>query len=181
MADDPLFHRAYDQLAGEGRWLAPKVLGTIPIRFPSPRSPGDDGWHVDVSFGTERPGLRLADFTKQGLERIEAQGVMRRIEMKTWPADGAEPRRDSEVSILLTGGRRLLTTVAKVRGSIACPMRPVELDAKVADCALGLIPSDRYDVLRTLLTRADDAIPARACRRTAGRPLLNRETSPRFL
>lgn len=54
-ANTPLLHRAYDQLAGEGRWLAPKGLGTIPIRFPSPRSPGDDGWHVDVSFGTETP------------------------------------------------------------------------------------------------------------------------------
>ncbi|TKT79335.1 phytanoyl-CoA dioxygenase family protein [Aquamicrobium sp. LC103] len=46
-------HKAYDQLAGEGRWLAPKGLGTFPIRFPSPESPGDDGWHVDVSFGTD--------------------------------------------------------------------------------------------------------------------------------
>lgn len=54
-ANTPLLHRAYDQLAGERRWLAPKGLGTIPIRFPSPRSPGDDGWHVDVSFGTETP------------------------------------------------------------------------------------------------------------------------------
>lgn len=46
-------HRAYDQLAGEGRWLPPRGLGTIPIRFPSPVSPNDDGWHVDVSFGTD--------------------------------------------------------------------------------------------------------------------------------
>lgn len=44
-------HRAYDQLVGEKRWLAPKALGTFPIRFPSPQPPGDDGWHVDMSFG----------------------------------------------------------------------------------------------------------------------------------
>lgn len=54
-ANTPLLHRAYDQLVGEGRWLPPKGLGTFPIRFPSPASPGDDGWHVDVSFGTEAP------------------------------------------------------------------------------------------------------------------------------
>jgi hypothetical protein len=51
----PRLHRAYDQLAGEGRWLAPQGLGTFPIRFPSPKSPGDDGWHVDVSFGDDNP------------------------------------------------------------------------------------------------------------------------------
>jgi len=50
-ANTPLLHKAYDQLVGEGRWLAPKGLGTFPIRFPSPQAPGDDGWHVDVSFG----------------------------------------------------------------------------------------------------------------------------------
>ncbi|MBR1126056.1 phytanoyl-CoA dioxygenase family protein [Bradyrhizobium lablabi] len=48
-------HQAYDRLVGERRWLAPKGLGTFPIRFPSPQSPGDDGWHIDVSFGTDTP------------------------------------------------------------------------------------------------------------------------------
>jgi len=54
-ANTPQLHRAYDQLVGENRWIAPKELGTFPIRFPSPESPGDDGWHVDVSFGTDNP------------------------------------------------------------------------------------------------------------------------------
>ena len=44
-ANTPRLHKAYDQLAGEGRWLAPRGLGTFPIRFPSSQSPGDDGWH----------------------------------------------------------------------------------------------------------------------------------------
>jgi len=52
-ANTPLLHRAYDQLVGEGRWLPPNGLGTIPIRFPSRISTGDDGWHVDMSFGFE--------------------------------------------------------------------------------------------------------------------------------
>lgn len=50
-ANTARLHRAYDQLVGNGRWLAPLGLGTFPIRFPSPLSAGDDGWHVDVSFG----------------------------------------------------------------------------------------------------------------------------------
>ncbi len=50
-ANTPKLHRAYDQLVGEDRWLAPKGLGTFPIRFPSVIAPGDDGWHVDMSLG----------------------------------------------------------------------------------------------------------------------------------
>lgn len=38
-ANTPQLHKAYDQLVGEGRWLAPKGVGTFPIRFPSPESP----------------------------------------------------------------------------------------------------------------------------------------------
>lgn len=51
-ANTPRLHRAYDQLVGEDRWFAPQGYGTFPIRFPSPDAPGDDGWHVDVSLGT---------------------------------------------------------------------------------------------------------------------------------
>lgn len=50
-ANTPRLHRAYDQLAGAERWLKPAGLGTFPIRFPSSEAPGDDGWHVDASFG----------------------------------------------------------------------------------------------------------------------------------
>jgi hypothetical protein len=48
-------HKAWDQLVGDRRWLTPKGLGTFPIRFPSSQPPGDDGWHVDVSFGDDNP------------------------------------------------------------------------------------------------------------------------------
>lgn len=58
-ANAPPLHHAYDQLVGEGRWLAPTGLGTFPIRFRSEEAPGDDGWHVDMSFGTAN-----ADFMK---------------------------------------------------------------------------------------------------------------------
>jgi hypothetical protein len=54
-ANAPVLHRAFDQLVGAGRWLPRQTLGTFPVRFPSPEDPGDDGWHVDVSFGTDNP------------------------------------------------------------------------------------------------------------------------------
>ena len=54
-ASTPRLHAAFDQLVGAGRWLPCKTLGTFPVRFPSPLDPGDAGWHIDVSFGTEQP------------------------------------------------------------------------------------------------------------------------------
>jgi hypothetical protein len=53
-ANSPRLHKAYDQLAGAGRWQAPGGLGTFPVRFPSVEDAEDDGWHVDASFGTDQ-------------------------------------------------------------------------------------------------------------------------------
>lgn len=49
-ANTAVLHRAYDRLAGPGRWIAPQALGSFPIRFPSAEAPGDTGWHVDMSL-----------------------------------------------------------------------------------------------------------------------------------
>jgi hypothetical protein len=46
-------HAAFDQLAGAGRWRRCGAVGPFPVRFPSPDDPGDAGWHIDVSFGTD--------------------------------------------------------------------------------------------------------------------------------
>ena len=54
-ANTPALHEAFDRLVGRGRWIPRASLGTFPIRFPSPHDPGDAGWHVDASFGTENP------------------------------------------------------------------------------------------------------------------------------
>jgi hypothetical protein len=54
-ASTPRLQRAFDQLVGPGRWLPLGALGTFPVRFPSNADPGDTGWHIDVSFGTEQP------------------------------------------------------------------------------------------------------------------------------
>jgi hypothetical protein len=52
-ADTPVLHAAFDALVGPERWLPRGGLGTFPIRFPAAGDPGDCGWHVDVSFGTD--------------------------------------------------------------------------------------------------------------------------------
>jgi hypothetical protein len=54
-ANTPKLRRAFDQLVGAGRWWPRDRLGTFPVRFPSEESSGDDGWHIDVSFGHEHP------------------------------------------------------------------------------------------------------------------------------
>ncbi len=54
-ANTDALKRAFDQLVGPGRWLPRGNVGTFPVRFPSSEDPGDTGWHVDASFGTENP------------------------------------------------------------------------------------------------------------------------------
>jgi hypothetical protein len=54
-ANTPILHRAFDELAGVGRWLPCMSMGTFPVRFPSRQDPGDAGWHIDPSFGHEDP------------------------------------------------------------------------------------------------------------------------------
>ena len=49
-ANTPLLQSAYDQLAGQGRWLPQGGLGTFPVRFPVAQDAGDTGWHIDGSF-----------------------------------------------------------------------------------------------------------------------------------
>ncbi|MDQ8728377.1 phytanoyl-CoA dioxygenase family protein [Bradyrhizobium sp. LHD-71] len=67
-ANTGLLHRAYDQLVGKDRWVAPRGLGTFPIRFPSQDAPGDDGLHVDMSFGDDDPDFMSwrANVTSRG-------------------------------------------------------------------------------------------------------------------
>ena len=75
-ANTPRLHAAYDQLVGQGRWIAPQGLGTFPVRFPSSETPGDDGWHVDVSFGL--PEDDPNDFLSWRPGALDAVPVFRR-------------------------------------------------------------------------------------------------------
>ncbi len=58
-ANSPVLHRAFDQLVGPDRWLPLGLLGTFPVRFPSPADPSDAGWHIDPGFGTENPDFMM--------------------------------------------------------------------------------------------------------------------------
>lgn len=49
-ANAPRLAEALDAVVGPGRWLPRQSLGTVPVRFPSEESSGDDGWHVEGSF-----------------------------------------------------------------------------------------------------------------------------------
>jgi hypothetical protein len=50
----PALQDTYDALLGAGRWWKREgVGGTLPIRFPSERDPGDAGWHIDGSYDVD--------------------------------------------------------------------------------------------------------------------------------
>jgi len=47
----PALWEMYDALLGPGCWVQRQgVGGTIPVRFPSTKDPGDAGWHIDGSY-----------------------------------------------------------------------------------------------------------------------------------
>ncbi len=54
-ANTDVLVNAFDQLAGPGKWLPCRAMGTFPVRFPSADDPGDTGWHVDTSFAGADP------------------------------------------------------------------------------------------------------------------------------
>lgn len=59
-ANTPVLHEAFDQLVGPDRWQRRDSLGTVPVRFPSDRPPGDDGWHLEGSFTGDAGELRVS-------------------------------------------------------------------------------------------------------------------------
>lgn len=63
-----ILHEAFDALVGKNRWQPIESMGTFPIRFPSDAQLEDDGWHIDMSFGTENPDFMgwRANFRSKG-------------------------------------------------------------------------------------------------------------------
>ena len=51
----PVVWEACDQLIGgaDRWWRRPGVGGTLPVRFPSERDPGDAGWHIEASYAED--------------------------------------------------------------------------------------------------------------------------------
>ena len=128
-ANTPRLHAAYDALAGKDRWIAPQALGTFPIRFPSTQSAGDDGWHVDMSFGTDSPDFMdwRANVTSRGRALL-----MLFLFSDTGPDDApTRIRRGSHATI----ARELLP-----HGPAGATLRQLSADgyASTADCEIAL-------------------------------------------
>lgn len=49
-ANTPALHAAFDRLAGAGRWVPRRSLGSFPLRFPHEQEPDDAGWHIEASY-----------------------------------------------------------------------------------------------------------------------------------
>jgi hypothetical protein len=51
----PAVWEACDQLIGgpDRWWRRPGVGGTLPVRFPGERDPGDAGWHIEASYAED--------------------------------------------------------------------------------------------------------------------------------
>lgn len=129
-ANTPVLHEAYDLLAGEGRWIAPKGLGTFPIRFPSPQAPGDDGWHVDMSFGTDNP-----DFM-EWRSNVKSSGralLMLFLFSEVGPNDAPTKIRKGSHSVI---ARELLP-----HGEAGTTLRQLSANgyASTSDCAIELV------------------------------------------
>jgi hypothetical protein len=63
----PVLHQAFDQLVGAGRWVPRTGLGTVPVRFPHPDLPGDDGWHIEGSYLPDaQPWPYFANYRSRG-------------------------------------------------------------------------------------------------------------------
>jgi hypothetical protein len=61
------FQEACDQLLGPGRWWRRRgVGGTVPVRFPGERDPGDTGWHLDGGYEDPADGRRRVSVRARG-------------------------------------------------------------------------------------------------------------------
>jgi len=128
---------AYDQLAGEGRWLAPQGLGTFPIRFPHPQSPGDDGWHIDASFGLESP--HFMDW------RVNIKSSGRALLMLFLLSDVGNDDAPTRVRV---GSHKTIARQLLPYGPCGATLRQISMDgfASTADCPVALATGSAGDV-----------------------------------
>ena len=64
----PALETMYDALLGPGRWIRRDgVGGTIPVRFPSVKDPGDAGWHIDGGYAVDGQWWVNARSRRRGL------------------------------------------------------------------------------------------------------------------
>ena len=80
----PVLWEAFDQLIGQGRWWRrPGVGGTIPVRFPSQRDPGDAGWHIEASYESDghwQVNIRFPGTRPAGAVPVQRRGRRQRAD-----------------------------------------------------------------------------------------------------
>ncbi|MFF0493201.1 phytanoyl-CoA dioxygenase family protein [Nocardia sp. NPDC004068] len=124
-ATAPALVEAFDQLVGAGRWLPRISLGTFPIRFPSERSAGDDGWHVDASL----PGEDYTDFLTW---RVNVRSEGRALLMLFLFSDVSAADAPTRIRV---GSHTRLSGVLAPHGAAGLPIGGPEMQAAYADTA----------------------------------------------
>lgn len=136
-ANTPRLNDAYDTLAGKGRWIAPNGLGTFPVRFPSDQDPGDAGWHVDASFGTD-----AADFM-QWRVNVTSRG---RLLLMLFLFSDVGP--DDAPTRIRVGSHRAIARLLLPHGETGLTLAELAADdfAETGTCAQALATGDRGTV-----------------------------------
>src|SRR5690606_24328961 len=124
-ANTPALHAAFDGIVGPGRWEPPLSLGTFPVRFPSDEDPGDVGWHVDMSFGTEHP-----DFMEWRVNRFSRGRALLMLFLFSDVGEDDAPTR------IRVGSHRLIAERLGAAGEQGLTLRELAEDGLAASATL---------------------------------------------
>lgn len=162
---------ACDQLVGESRWLPRISLGTFPIRFPSNQSPGDDGWHIDVSFPSDDPEDDPTDFFRW---RVNLWSKGRALLMLHLFSDITEEDAPTRISV---GSHLRIAKQLEPHGEAGAALWSLDFDAATADLPLALATGRAGDIYlcHPFLVHAAQPHHGRNPRFLAQPPLLLRE------
>jgi len=139
-ANTPRLYAAFDQLVGEGLWEPRPNLGTFPIRFPSDKDPGDDGWHIDTSFPP--PQGEVSDFFKW---RANVRSKGRALLMLFLFSDVAEDEAPTRVRL---GSHRSMARRLSPHGDEGLSLGQLAAEGfdDSADCPVALATGSAGDV-----------------------------------
>lgn len=132
----PVLHRAFDQIAGSGRWRPRDNIGTFPVRFPHPDDPGDTGWHIDVSFpGDDCDPNERSDFSAW---RVNIVSRGRALLMLFLFSDVSEDDAPTRIRV---GSHLPMARYLAPAGEAGCSR--MVLDEMGADCEVAWRPARR--------------------------------------
>lgn len=102
-------------------------------------------------------GLTLADYTAEAVRDEATRRLMPRVRMVKNPAsvEGSESASDHlphRVTVRLKDGRTLERSVQHMKGGLGDPLTPADRRAKFDMCCADVLPSDRLEALRGMLS-----------------------------